>query len=131
MFGLNPKRWHYLKTVLLREKVIGKREKRKQMLLSQAKEATHTRTLYEQVGLSLRQRAAFLNFGRNYGKLFTANNLRSLYIQEGIKFKTVRLRNAPSLTSRAELNRPKDLLRLKSETIELLAHRRAAAVLHN
>ena len=62
-----------------------------------------------------------MNFGRNYGKLFTANNLRSLYIQEGIKFKTVRLRNAPSLTSLAELNRPKDLLRLKSETIELLA----------
>ena len=121
LFGLNTRRWSYLKTVLLREKVQGKREQKRQLLLAEAKHVAHRRTLYDHVGLSLRQRAAFLNFGRVSGNLFTKNNLRLLYIREGVKFKNVRMRNAPSLTSKSFMNRPTDLMRLKSETKELLS----------
>jgi len=90
-----------------------KRQIQKEKLLATKKAVTDRAVMLEQVGLSLRQRAAFLNIPHLPTKLYNATNLGLLYKGAGVKYKNVRLRNAPSATSRAMINRPADLVRLK------------------
>jgi len=90
-----------------------KRQIKKEKLLSTQEAVTDRAVMLEQVGLSLRQRAAFLNIPHLPTKLYNRTNLRLLYKRGGVAYKNVRLRNAPSATSRAKINRPADLIRLK------------------
>ena len=86
---------------------------RREWLLATIPRVTDRAVMLEQVGLSTRQRAAFLNIEHLPDKPYNCGNLRRLYKLAGVKYKGVRLRNAPSLTSKALLNRVSDLTRLK------------------
>ena len=119
--GLTQLKWAQWKRRLLKPPGKSKRQIRKEKVMSTQKFVTDRGRLFEQVGLSLRQRAAFLNIKHLPTKLYNNWNLGRLYQKAGVKFKNVRLRNAPSVTSRAFINRPADLTRLKKHVQSVLA----------
>ena len=118
--GLTVYRWKRWKARILKPKRKSVRQVKKDLLESTVKHVTDRATLLEQVGLCVRQRAAFLNVPFLPIKLYNATNLRQLYKRAGIRYKNVRVRNAPALTSKAVLNRPRDMERLRREVRELL-----------
>ena len=89
---LLPNRWAYVERVLLKGPTLSARDRKKIVLREALPRVACRSVLLSQVGLTLQQRAAFLNVPAGNSRLFNRWNLRQLYKEAGIKLKSTRLR---------------------------------------
>lgn len=114
---LTPKRWNYVKKLLLEPPEISNRALQQQTRQSLLSRVVAPDTLSRHVGFNLKQRAAMLNEECG-SKLFSAYKLRQLYRQSSITHKTIRVKKVP-------VNPNKELIERASHDLFAITQRMA------